>query len=126
MADCSVFLDLTPAQLEVIAKVLRLDPPVVQLSPKIIRYGMLPAGKTRSDVRALYAIDLPDKPGHVGICLTDAQKKQMACAGVKPCDYVEVTSIGLRYGIVLPPTVKYGLPPVVKYALPTPSKRKKK
>ncbi len=125
MAKCSAFLEFTKEQLDVIVKVLGLNPPVVQLAPDVVRYGMLPSGMTRASVRTLYGIDLPKKPGKVGIYLSDAQKKQMQCAGMKPCDYVEVESIGLRYGIVTPPAIKYGMPPVVKYAMPVSSKRKK-
>jgi hypothetical protein len=50
----------------------------------------------------------------VGIHLTQEQKEQLACAGVKHCDYVEVEPIGLRYGIVVPHVLKYGMPPPTK------------
>jgi hypothetical protein len=78
----------------------------------------------------LYAVPLPDKPGQVGIHLTESQKEELQRAGVEPCEYIEVEPIGLKYGVVIGPVVKYGAPvvkygvvidrPVVKYGMPVP------
>jgi hypothetical protein len=126
MAECSsdrVFQELNKAQCDVIARVLKLNPPVVQAVGT--RYGMLTPGEKRPDIHALYAVEIPEKPDRVRIYFTDAQKKQMQSAGNTPCDYFDVESIGLKYGIVMPPVVRYGMPPVVKYGLPCASAPKK-
>lgn len=113
-----MFLELNKAQLDVIARVFKC--PVVQLTAAhhtgpVIKYGMLPHGKAPHDIHTLYAVEIPDKPGRVGIYLTDSQKEEFQRAGVKPCDYVEVEPIGLKYGIVIPPVTRYGM------AVPPPS-----
>ncbi|MGD0014582.1 MAG: hypothetical protein ABSD56_09175 [Bryobacteraceae bacterium] len=112
MAQCSpsrVFLELNKAQLDVIVRVLKLNPPVVEAIGT--KYGMLTSGEKRPDIHTLYAVEIPEKPDRVRIYFTDAQKKQMQSAGNRPCDYFDVKSIGPKYGIVVPHMTKYGIPP---------------
>jgi hypothetical protein len=129
MADCSVFLELDQAQLDVITRVLGSACPVVQLTARhqtdpVLLYGVFP--HHHGGVHPLYAVPLPDKPGQVGIHLTESQKEELQRAGVEPCEYIEVEPIGLKYGVVIGPVVKYGAPvvkygaPVVKYGMPVP------
>lgn len=115
MAGSSTFLELNQAQLDVIAKVLGPDCSAVQLTSEhqsgpVIRYGIVLPDKAPRDVHTLYGLPIPGKK-RVGVYLTKDQKDQLECEGVKPCDYVEVEPVGLRYGIVVPHVVKYGMPP---------------
>jgi hypothetical protein len=116
MAGCSVFLELNKDQLAVIAKVFGSECSAVQITSEhqtgpVLKYGM--PVKVPPDVHTLYGIPIPGKR-QVGIHLTNEQKEQLGCAGVKHCDYVEVEPIGLRYGIVVPHVLKYGMPPPTK------------
>jgi len=128
MAECSVCLPLSKAQLDVVIKVLKSASPMVQLTAvhhtgPVIRYGIFPPHKPRPDIHALYAVDIPDQLGQIRILFTEEQKKQMKEEGIEPCDYVEVEStdlrsepIGMRYAIVLPPHS-------MKYAINVPEKK---
>jgi len=114
MAELSVFLELNKAQLDVIARVFKSACPVVQLTARhrtdpVLLYGIFPHGKAPNDVHSLYAVEIPEKPGHVGVYLTAAQKAELQRARIPSCDYVEVEPIGLKYGIVMPPMVRYGM-----------------
>jgi hypothetical protein len=71
---------------------------------------MFPPGKGSGGVHAMYAVEIPEKPGQVRIHFTDVQKSQLKCAGVNVCDYIEVESIGLKYGIVMPSVMRYAMP----------------
>ncbi len=115
MAGCSIYLDLNKAQLETISKVLGGQCPVVQPVPAhqtgpVLKYGIYPPGKPPHNVHTLYAVDIPEKPGHFTIHFTEEQKDQLKCAGASVCDYIEVESIGLRYGIVMPHVMRYAMP----------------
>jgi len=115
MAGCNVFLELDQAQLEVIARVFGtartlVQPTAPHRTVPVLLYGMFPPGKEPGGVHPLYAVEVPGKPGEVRIHLTDVQKAELQCAGIKPCDYIEVEPIGPKYGIVFPPVTKYGMP----------------
>lgn len=115
MAECSPFLELNQAQLDVVARVIGPGCPVVQATAEhhagpVLKYGIVPPDKKPPGIHALYGVEIPEKPGHVGIYLTEVQKEQLQCAGVKPCDYVEVEPIGVKYGIVFPNVMRYAIP----------------
>ncbi len=115
MALPSVFLELNEAQLKVVARVLGPECSAVQIVAEhhegpVVRYAMVSPDKAPPDVHTLYAVPIPGQR-RLRIHLTEEQKAQLQCAGVKSCDYVEVEPVGLRYGIVVPQVLKYGMPP---------------
>lgn len=119
MAGPSMFLELNQEQLDVIAKVLGPECSAVKLTAEhqvgpIMKYAIILPEKAPPNIKHMYGIEIPAKR-RVGIYLTEDQKKQLKCAGiVERCDYVEVEAIGLKYGIVVPTTMRYGIPPPSK------------
>jgi len=119
MAGPDVFVELNQAQLDVIARVLGPECSAVKIVAEhqtgpVMKYAMILPEKAPPNIHTLYGVPIPGKR-RVGIYLTEAQKQQLKCAGiVEQCDYVEVEAIGLKYGIVVPTTMRYGIPPPSK------------
>jgi hypothetical protein len=114
-----MFLELNREQLDVIARVLGPECSAVKLTAEhqtgsIMKYFIVLPDKAPPNIKHMYGIEIPAKR-RVGIYLTEAQRQQLKCAGiVEQCDYVEVEAIGLKYGIVVPTTMRYGIPPPSK------------